>query len=75
MDKCTCCKTKKVGKNRYFCKNCWEYLMPERNKKGIEWIDIWALLCHWHATHEPDHKDYDACHDCILTAYTKKHGY
>lgn len=55
------------------CDNCWKYLMGD--PMGLEWMDIWVIICHWHNLHDKSHKDYDSCNDCILTAYTEKHGY
>lgn len=75
MTKCICCKHGYITKDgqKDFCSNCWNYLMG--NPQGLEWMDIWTLICRWHSTHDKSHKDYDSAHDCILTAYTKKHGY
>ena len=73
--KCICCKSNKSNKTESYCDNCWNYLMPERNQKGITWQDIWTLISYWHATHDESDKDYDFVHDVILVAFSPKyHG-
>jgi hypothetical protein len=46
-----------------------------KGKDGIQWEDLWTLMCHWHATHDEGDKNFDFAHDIILVAYSHKHYY
>lgn len=70
---CLCCKIGEIGKNTFYCENCWNYLMPNKGVDGIAWGDIWTLVAHWHACHDAFDKDYDFVHDVVLVAYSEKH--
>jgi len=74
---CKCCKKNIVDTSKgqqSHCDNCWDYMMGE-GKDGLQWGDIWMLMCHWHSTHDEGDKDFDFAHDVILTAYSHKHYY
>jgi len=49
-------------------------MMPDKDWVGdkLEWGDIWTILCHWHAQHDDDDKNFDFCHDVILVAFNQK---
>lgn len=68
---CICCQTNEVGNSEIICENCWRYLMPKKHWQGakLEWGDIWVILCHWHALHDVDDKDYEFVHKIILLCY------
>jgi len=71
---CLCCKTNETNKSEAMCDNCWNYMMPDKDWVGdkLEWGDIWTILCHWHAQHDDDDKNFDFCHDVILVAFNQK---
>ena len=69
MKTCDCCKTNDVGKNTFYCESCWSFLLPDRDKAGITWGDIWYMLCHWHSLHDESNKDYEFVHQLVIQAY------
>ena len=72
---CVCCLKNEVSKNGQttHCDNCWNYLMPSTHPaEGLQWGDIWTIICHWHATHDKLDKDYDFCNDVINIAFNQK---
>ncbi len=60
---CKSCKTNAVGKNSFYCDNCWNHLF------SMEWGDLWTLVCHYQVKHPED----EFAKDVILVAYNRKY--
>ncbi len=67
-----CCLVSEVSKGgqESHCDNCWNYLMPANyTSNGLQWGDIWSILCHWHAIHDEQDNDFEFVHKIILLCY------